>query len=39
VGCGEAALRIRVLQREGGRRLAAADFLAGQRLSPGQALG
>ena len=39
VGCGEAALRIRVLQREGGRRLAAADFLEGQRLSPGQALG
>jgi methionyl-tRNA formyltransferase len=35
VGCGEAALRILELQREGGRRLAAREFLAGHPLRPG----
>jgi methionyl-tRNA formyltransferase len=39
VGCGEQALRILVLQREGGRRLAAEQFLAGHPLRPGQLLG
>src|SRR5207302_11004602 len=36
VGCGDSALRIQTLQREGGRRLAAADFLAGHPLRLGQ---
>ena len=35
VGCGEHALRILELQREGGRRLTAAEFLAGHALAPG----
>jgi methionyl-tRNA formyltransferase len=39
VGCGQKALRILELQREGGRRLAAQDFLAGHLLKPGQRLG
>jgi len=39
VACGEGALRISVLQREGGRRLNAAEFLAGHLLAPGQRLG
>jgi len=39
VGCGQGALRILVLQREGGRRLTAQEFLAGHPLSPGQRLG
>jgi len=39
VGCGQEALRILVLQREGGRRLAAQAFLAGHPLRPGQKLG
>jgi methionyl-tRNA formyltransferase len=39
VGCGREALRILVLQREGGRRLPAQDFLAGHPLRPGQKLG
>ena len=39
VGCGRDALRIQVLQREGGRRLPAQDFLAGHPLRPGQRLG
>lgn len=38
-GCGQQALRILELQREGGRRLAARDFLAGHPLVPGQRLG
>ena len=33
VACGEGALRITELQKSGGRRLAAGDFLAGHRLS------
>jgi methionyl-tRNA formyltransferase len=36
VGCGEHALRILELQREGGRRLTAAEFLAGHALKVGE---
>jgi methionyl-tRNA formyltransferase len=36
IGCGSEALRILVLQREGGRRLSAAEFLAGHPLKVGQ---
>jgi methionyl-tRNA formyltransferase len=39
VGCGDQALRILLLQREGGRRLNARDFLAGHPLKAGDALG
>lgn len=39
VACGDRALRITKLQREGGRRLTAADFLAGHKIQPGQRLG
>lgn len=39
VGCHESALRITSLQREGGRRLNASEFLAGHPLSPGNQLG
>ena len=39
VACGHDALRILILQREGGRRLPAQDFLAGHPLRPGQRLG
>ena len=39
VGCGQDALRILELQREGGRRLPAREFLAGHPLAPGQRLG
>jgi methionyl-tRNA formyltransferase len=35
VACGEGALRLTELQREGGRRLRAADFLAGCPVAPG----
>jgi methionyl-tRNA formyltransferase len=35
VGCGAGALQILELQRAGGRRLAAADFLRGHPLRPG----
>ena len=38
VACGQQALRIDVLQREGGKRLHAHDFLAGHALVPGQRL-
>jgi len=38
VGCGSAALRILALQREGGRRLSAQEFLKGHRLAPGMKL-
>jgi methionyl-tRNA formyltransferase len=34
-GCGQGALRILELQREGGKRLAAEQFLAGSALKPG----
>lgn len=36
VGCGEKALRILELQREGGRRMGAAEFLAGHALKVGE---
>jgi methionyl-tRNA formyltransferase len=39
IACGEGALRILTLQREGGRRLNAVEFLAGHPLTPGQRLG
>ena len=39
VGCGQQALRLLVLQREGGRRLAAQQFLPGHDLKPGEQLG
>ena len=39
VACGEGALRITELQRPGGKRLQAADFLRGHALLPGQILG
>ncbi len=39
VACGEGALRITELQRPGGKRLPAADFLRGHALQPSQVLG
>lgn len=39
VGCGEGSLRITSLQREGGRRLTATEFLAGHPLPVGLRLG
>ena len=39
VACGEGALRMTTLQRAGGKRLAAADFLRGFDLQPGMVLG
>jgi methionyl-tRNA formyltransferase len=39
VGCGQQALRLLELQREGGRRLTAQQFLAGHDLKPGEQLG
>lgn len=39
VCCGEGALRLMELQREGARRMSAADFLAGCPLPPGTVLG
>ena len=39
VACGEGALRLTTLQRAGGKRLAAADFLRGFALEPGMVLG
>ncbi|MBE7939395.1 MULTISPECIES: methionyl-tRNA formyltransferase [Ramlibacter] len=39
VQCGQGALRLRVLQRAGGKRLPAADFLRGFPLAPGAVLG
>ena len=36
VGCGKDALRILELQREGGRRMSAAEFLAGHPLKAGE---
>ena len=35
VACGSGAVRITILQREGGRRLNAQEFLAGSPLKPG----
>ena len=39
VACGEGTLRLTTLQRAGGKRLAAADFLRGFDLRPGMVLG
>jgi len=39
VACGTGALRILVLQREGGRRVSAGDFIAGHPLARGLRLG
>ncbi|MBO9678800.1 MAG: methionyl-tRNA formyltransferase [Acidovorax sp.] len=39
VACGEGALRLTTLQRAGGKRLPAADFLRGFPLQPGMVLG
>lgn len=39
IGCGEGSLRLTSLQREGGRRLTAGEFLAGNPLKPGTKLG
>lgn len=39
VACGEQALRLAVLQRAGGKRLPAADFLRGFPVAAGQRLG
>jgi len=39
VACGEGALRILELQREGGKRLAAHQFLSGCPITPGDRLG
>jgi methionyl-tRNA formyltransferase len=39
VGCGEKALRVLEIQREGGRRLTAQQFLAGHPLMAGQRIG
>ena len=36
VGCGEGALRITELQRAGGRRMPAAEFVRGARIQPGE---
>jgi methionyl-tRNA formyltransferase len=38
IGCGEEALRVTILQREGGRRMSAQEFLAGNPLPPGTRL-
>jgi methionyl-tRNA formyltransferase len=39
IACGEGALAVRELQRAGGRRLGAADFLAGNPIATGVRLG
>jgi methionyl-tRNA formyltransferase len=39
VGCGNGSCRISILQREGGRRMTAQEFLAGHLLTEGQRLG
>ncbi len=38
IGCGEDALRVTILQREGGRRMTAPEFLAGNPLLTGTKL-
>ena len=38
IGCGEGSLRVRTLQREGGRRMSAAEFLVGHPLTLGTRL-
>jgi len=39
IGCGAGALLVRSLQREGGKRLTAGEFLSGHALLPGTKLG
>lgn len=39
VACGDGALEIEELQRPGGRRMAAAEFLRGHALAPGERFG
>ncbi|MFM8469654.1 MAG: methionyl-tRNA formyltransferase [Limisphaerales bacterium] len=39
IACREGALRLLEVQKEGGRRMTAAEFLAGHSLAPGTALG
>jgi len=39
VACGTDSLRLQMVQREGGRKMPAADFLAGHPLHPGQYFG
>jgi methionyl-tRNA formyltransferase len=39
VACGDKSVRLLQLQREGGRRLTAPQFLAGHPLRPGDRLG
>jgi methionyl-tRNA formyltransferase len=39
IACGEGALEVTELQRAGGRRLGAAEFLRGRRLAPGARFG
>lgn len=39
IGCGEESLRVTILQREGGRRMTAQEFLSGNSLAPGTKLG
>jgi len=39
IGCGQDALRVTMLQREGGRKMSAPEFLAGHPLKPGQKVG
>jgi methionyl-tRNA formyltransferase len=39
IACGEGALRIEDLQRAGGRRVSAAEFLRGRALPPGTRFG
>jgi methionyl-tRNA formyltransferase len=39
VACGDGALRVAELQRSGGKRLAAAEFLRGQSIQAGERLG
>jgi methionyl-tRNA formyltransferase len=36
IACGQDALRVTILQREGGRRMSAQEFLAGHALESGQ---
>lgn len=38
VACGEDAIRVQLLQLEGGKRLTPQQFLAGHQLAPGQSL-
>ena len=39
VACGEQSLRLKVVQREGGQRMAAAEFMRGCPLEAGAVLG